>query len=193
MVLKLSTLWYFKDMRKLAIEALDVISPSKGGLNTIGRIFWGRLCHIPSCFEEGLVKTAQRCYLITMAMAQTIGLETAFKLYQIRNRDTSASARKSVDPASGFSTSSGHISAKEDVLLVFRDEIQVVKECSAGYGDDPTVWEREKTEKIPVGTETPNRLPKRKEKSIEELPNSSELPSSDESTPPPNKIVRRKH
>ncbi|KAK1223754.1 hypothetical protein PQX77_013372 [Marasmius sp. AFHP31] len=83
-VLKLSSLWNFIQIRRMAIERLSTVSTIS--FNAIDRIVRGREYGVAQWFIEGIVTIASE-YLINIehADARRIGLETTVSLYHFKS------------------------------------------------------------------------------------------------------------
>ncbi|KAJ2918269.1 hypothetical protein MD484_g2133, partial [Candolleomyces efflorescens] len=79
-VLRLSTEWYFNDFRKRAIENLTALT-----LDPVDRVDLGTQFNVSSWLKTGFRELVTRMDIITVEDARRIGLETAIKVYGIRD------------------------------------------------------------------------------------------------------------
>ncbi|EAU91913.2 hypothetical protein CC1G_04680 [Coprinopsis cinerea okayama7 len=82
-VLKLSTLWYFKELRRLAIDHLEAWSPS---LTSIELIQLGKEYAISNWLLRGYHALVNQNGVISLESAKAIGMESAIRLYTLRSR-----------------------------------------------------------------------------------------------------------
>jgi len=78
-VLKLSAMWDFFEVRKLAIEEL-----SKVTMNPVTKILLARLCAIPKWLSAGYEELVKRTDPISVGEAEQLGWDTAILIFQIR-------------------------------------------------------------------------------------------------------------
>ncbi|TFK26263.1 hypothetical protein FA15DRAFT_654439 [Coprinopsis marcescibilis] len=84
-VLKVSTLWYFKGIRKLAIEQLDSFN-----LGPVERVCLGKQYNVSMWLLNGYDELVKRGAIIAMDDAKKIGLESAVQLYICRQEQLHA-------------------------------------------------------------------------------------------------------
>lgn len=80
-VLKLSTMWCFDDMRKLAIKELS----RKIKIDPVTQIILSRQYKVSEWAYSGHERLVVRSEPISVAEAERLGLSTAIRLYQIRD------------------------------------------------------------------------------------------------------------
>ncbi|KAF5330988.1 hypothetical protein D9619_005209 [Psilocybe cf. subviscida] len=107
-VLKVSKIWYFLEIRSVAISQLE----SGGELTCIDKVVLGRQNWVRSWVVDGLVGIVQRRETITDEEAIQIDYITAVKLFRIRETRI----------AHEFMTPTG-LDVSEEVQAVFSDEI----------------------------------------------------------------------
>ncbi|KAF7356257.1 hypothetical protein MVEN_00957200 [Mycena venus] len=81
-VLKLSTQWYFLDIRNIAIEQLN----NRNDVTSVDRIVLARQYDIPDWLRLGYTDLSRRDESISREVADKIGWETALQLCQVRER-----------------------------------------------------------------------------------------------------------
>ncbi|KAJ2918302.1 hypothetical protein MD484_g2113, partial [Candolleomyces efflorescens] len=79
-VLRLSTKWYFNDFRKRAIDNLTALN-----LDPVEKVDLGTQFNVSSWLKSGFCELVKRTDIITVEDARRIGLETAIKVYGIRD------------------------------------------------------------------------------------------------------------
>ncbi|KAJ2918301.1 hypothetical protein MD484_g2112, partial [Candolleomyces efflorescens] len=79
-VLRLSTKWYFNDFRKRAIDNLTAFD-----LDPVEKVDLGTQFNVSSWLKSGFRELVKRTDIITVEDARRIGLETAIKVYGIRD------------------------------------------------------------------------------------------------------------
>ncbi|KAK7057650.1 hypothetical protein R3P38DRAFT_2759857 [Favolaschia claudopus] len=81
-VLKLSCLWNFIEMRKLAIQRLDSYAQSL--LDCVQHILFARRYDVSAWLRSGYTELAQRPAPVSSEEAELIGWETALKIWHLR-------------------------------------------------------------------------------------------------------------
>jgi hypothetical protein len=79
-VLKLSTQWYFLNIRDLAIKQLS----NRTDIGSVDRILLARQYDVPAWLRMGITELAQRQEGISREDAEKIGWETALQLCHVR-------------------------------------------------------------------------------------------------------------
>lgn len=83
-VLKLSTMWSFLKIRRLAIERVTSVAST---LPAVDRILLGRQHFIAPWVESGLEEIVTRKEKLTLPEASCLGLETTLRMGHLRERD----------------------------------------------------------------------------------------------------------
>lgn len=78
-VLKLSTMWDFLDIRKLAIQEL-----SKMEISTVDKIILARDCKVAEWLLSGYNELAKRSETISLDEAARLGWEATVRIFQVR-------------------------------------------------------------------------------------------------------------
>ncbi|RXW23134.1 hypothetical protein EST38_g2718 [Candolleomyces aberdarensis] len=84
--LRLSTMWGFKDIRRLAIERMENF-PVNGTcchMTWLDYLIYGRDNHIRDWFKDGCVAIVEREQPIDVGQAESMGLEMAIRLCKLR-------------------------------------------------------------------------------------------------------------
>lgn len=117
-VLKLSNLWYFWDLRQMALS--ELAERDFGHLSALEKIKLGRECYIPDCLLSGYLKLVTRQEPITDEEAIVIGLLATVRLYRFREnfRSNKAGAEKR---------------ARENIEAEFREELIDIRKQAEGY------------------------------------------------------------
>ena len=118
-VLKLSNLWYFWELRQMALSELE--ENDFGHLNALEKIKIGREFFIPDCLLSGYLELVTRFEPITDEEATEIGLLAAVRLCRFRenfmfNNPMGAGQR-----------------AGENIEAQFREELIDIRERADGY------------------------------------------------------------
>jgi len=118
-VLKLSNLWYFWNLRQMALSELE--ENDFGHLSPLEKIKVGRECFIPDCLLSGYLDFVTRYEPITDEEATTIGLLAAVRLCRFRenfmfNNPMGAGQR-----------------AGENIEAEFQDELIDIRKRAEGY------------------------------------------------------------
>jgi len=79
-VLKLATMWYFLEIRDLAIKQLTPI------LGAVDRIVFAKQYSVATWLRSGVAELARRVESLTLDEARKIGLETAIKIFRVREQ-----------------------------------------------------------------------------------------------------------
>lgn len=87
-VLKLSTMWEFQETRKLAIQTLS------SGIDLTTKILLGKQYKVGEWLFAAYEGLAKRTEPISLDEAERLGLETAIRLYQIREEGAAEIPRK---------------------------------------------------------------------------------------------------
>jgi len=80
MILKLSTRWFFQDIRDFALEHLD--KEDTGSASE--KVYLGQLYFIPRWIHEGLSHLVNSKMFIDINMTRWLGEATVIRLYQCR-------------------------------------------------------------------------------------------------------------
>jgi hypothetical protein len=80
-VLKLSTMWDFSHVRKLAIKELSNVA-----MNPVHRILLARQCTVQKWLFAGCEELAKRTEPISIREAEQLGWDTAILIFQIREK-----------------------------------------------------------------------------------------------------------
>jgi len=126
-VLKISSLWFYQDLRNMALKYLDD-DPS---LSNIDRITLGRAYSIPKWVNEGLCALGHSHTVLNADVLSSLGHLTALHVYQIRERKDFPEARRNVD---SVTIAEEYVSVEEDVGHVFRAEFEELEVSFQEYG-----------------------------------------------------------
>ena len=124
-VLKISSLWFFQELRDLALRHLD-----NSSLSIMDRIVLGRAYDVPTWLFEGLCALADSYIFINSTMSDELGDATALRLHQIRDRRLLLEARDDTDDGVFSTTYSG---VSDDVEHAFSYEIETCSYAFAVY------------------------------------------------------------
>jgi len=126
-VLKISSLWFYQDLRSLALSYLDGDS-----LTTYDKITLGRAYSVPEWVSEGLCALGHSHTLLDASDAfETLGHLTALRIYQIRERKEFAEARVNRDNGT---FAEEYVSVEDDIERAFRSEMGGLETSFQDYG-----------------------------------------------------------
>lgn len=80
-VLKLATMWSFKDIRKLAISEL-----TEQSVEPVEKVLLARACSVPGWLRAGYNTLARRPDVLSLEEAERIGYRTAVRLFHVREQ-----------------------------------------------------------------------------------------------------------
>ncbi|KAH6910277.1 hypothetical protein BKA70DRAFT_1466732, partial [Coprinopsis sp. MPI-PUGE-AT-0042] len=78
-ILKLATLWYFNEIRAIAIKELDI-----QGLNPLEKVTLGKAYNISRWLVTGYESLVNEEHAISMEEAKTIGFESSIRIFLCR-------------------------------------------------------------------------------------------------------------
>ena len=121
-MLKISSLWFFQELRDLALRHLD-----NSSISVMDKIYLGRAYSVPTWLFEGLCALADSYAFINSTMSDELGEATALRLHQIRDRKLIPGARDDTDNGVFLKT---YIGVSDDVERAFSDEL---RECEHAF------------------------------------------------------------
>lgn len=116
-ILKLATMWYFLDIRKVASQAVE-----KFGMSSVEKIVLGREASVSKWVVEGY-KELVVSEKVSNRDVGVIGSEAVIKLYRLREERMK---RVSPNPLS-------LVVLRASVELAFKDELKGIRAVESGY------------------------------------------------------------
>lgn len=119
-VLKLSSMWDFPELRKMAVDEL-----SKIPMNSLPKIMLARKYRISNWLLTGYQDLVKRSAAVTLKEAKELGWETAILIFQIREEEfAKISVRKGLlKKKKAGQVDRGSIECQESVAVVFAAEL----------------------------------------------------------------------
>lgn len=119
-VLKLSSMWDFPELRKMAVDEL-----SKIPMNSLPKIMLARKYSISNWLLTGYQDLVKRSAAVTLKEAKELGWETAILIFQIREEEfAKISVRKGLlKKKKAGQVDRGSIECQENVAVVFAAEL----------------------------------------------------------------------
>jgi len=116
-ILKLATMWYFLEIRKVASQTLETF-----GMSSVEKIVLGREASVSKWVAEGY-RELVASESISNGKVDVIGSETIIKLYRLREERMK---RISFNPLS-------LVVLRTSVELAFKDELSGIRAVESGY------------------------------------------------------------
>ena len=128
-MLKISSLWFFQELRNLALRHLD-----RANMSSSEKIIHGRAYNVPKWLLEGLCAFGNSRTFINTIMSNCLGDKTTLRLHQIRDRRLLAEAREDTDDGVFSARYSG---VSNDVDQAFADELKACEKAFKEYDIPP--------------------------------------------------------